>query len=149
MNTTSIADAAVAVVNERRQSQVTAQGVELVNGILDAQREVANQNKNIDGYRTELNKIVGGDITAQTVLGTDLPTTGANAATVARVLETLNKAKQEDIKLTSGRLAQAITNAQDAIAKLTQVITDKQAKLLALSADDVTKDQVVGSTATA
>ena len=151
INTTNptVVSTAVDLVNKANQSRIEGQAVQLVNQILERNNAKVAVNERIVNFQTELAKVVGDTITADSVgvsLPTDPTTMTDSQKTVANVIATLNKAKQDEIQLRSSRLVQAITNEQNAIVTIDKQIGELQTKLNALSAETVTVEQVTPAT---
>lgn len=141
INNTAVVSTAVDLVNKANQSRIEGQAVQLVNAILDRNSAKTMTNERIASLQAELAKVAGDTITASSVgvtLPTDESAMTASQKTVANVIATLNKAKQDEIQLKSSRLVQAITNEQNAIVTIDKQIAELSAKLAALSAETVT-----------
>lgn len=67
-----------------------------------------------------------------------------NERTIAKIISTMNKARQDDIACRSTRLTQAILSAQGNIETLNKQVSEQVCKLLALELAPVTTDQVLG-----
>ena len=143
----NIATAAVDAVNKVNQGQVENKGAALVTGILQLQEEKKGSLDNIKEYQQELAEIREDVINDHTVLGTTLPAEGkrnANEVTIARVIEQLNKNKQDGILRCSTRLTEAVIGAQANVEALDKKIRERRDELLKLAADVVTVDEVIG-----
>lgn len=151
MNTTNTAvvSTAVDLVNKAAQSRIEGQAVQLVNQILERNGALANENERIGALQVELAKVAGDTITPSSIgvtLPTDATTDTDSQKTVRNVINTLNKAKQDEIQLKSSRLVQAIQNSQNNITTINKSIADLQTALNKLSAETVTVADVTPAT---
>ena len=144
MQNNNIAVAGIALVNEQRQNAVTQKGAGIVEEILRLQAMVANSANNVAGHQKALLEISSSDITAQSVLGTTIDTSTPSGATVQKVIDTLNKAKQDGNAVAASRLSNAILGEQKNQDDINKRIAKLAAELLALSISDITPAQVLG-----
>lgn len=148
MNTTVIANA-VSVLNAANQTKVQSQAINLIESIRNRQAAIAQQNRTIADAQVELAKIAGDIITDVSILGTALPDAASqneNQKTIAKVVDTLNKARQGDVLSRSSRLASLVTASQDNIVALNKEIAKLQADLATLQVETVTEAQITGDT---
>lgn len=152
MNTTTntaVVSTAVDLVNKAAQSRIEGRAVQLVNQILERNGALANENERIATLQVELDKVAGDTITPSSIgvtLPTDATTDTDSQKTVRNVINTLNKAKQDEIQLKSSRLVQAIQNSQNNITTINKSIADLQTALNKLSAETVTVADVTPAT---
>jgi transcriptional regulator with GAF, ATPase, and Fis domain len=144
MQNNNIAVAGIALVNEQRQNAVIQKGRALVDEIIRRQKMVADSAAKVAEYQKGVAQIAAGDINASTVLGLTIDTNTPSGATVQKVLDTLNKAKQDEVAVAASRLSNAILGEQKNQDDLNKQIGKLQAELLDLTISDITPAQVLG-----
>lgn len=146
MNT--IINHAVDTINQQEQSVVEGRAILIIHGITALQALVAERKTRIEKYRAELEKLQLPEITEVSVLGMPLPPESArneNQKTIAKAIETLNKAEQEAVSRTSTRLAEAIVSEGSQIEQARAEIAKKQADLNSLQLEVVFASEITGS----
>jgi len=144
MQNNNIAVAGIALVNEQRQNAVIQKGRALVDEIIRRQKMVADSAAKVAEYQKGVAQIAAGDINASTVLVLTIDTNTPSGATVQKVLDTLNKAKQDEVAVAASRLSNAILGEQKNQDDLNKQIGKLQAELLDLTISDITPAQVLG-----
>jgi chromosome segregation ATPase len=147
MSKTNVAQQAVDLVNESRQSQLVQSGTAIVREILGLRASIKNEQETIAKLQKEIEAIRSSVISDVSILGHSLPSEvmgNENERTIAKIISTMNKARQDDIAFRSTRLTQAILSAQGSIETLTKQVDEQVKKLLALELAPVTTDQVLG-----
>ncbi len=147
MSKTNVAQQAVDLVNESRQSQLVQSGTAIVREILGLRASIKNEQETIAKLQKEIEAIRSSVISDVSILGHSLPSEvmgNENERTIAKIIFTMNKARQDDIAFRSTRLTQAILSAQGSIETLTKQVDEQVKKLLALELAPVTTDQVLG-----
>ncbi len=147
MSKTNVAQQAVDLVNESRQSQLVQSGTAIVREILGLRASIKNEQETIAKLQKEIEAIRSSVISDVSILGHSLPSEvmgNENERTIAKIISTMNKARQDDIAFRSTRLTQAILSAQGSIETLTKQVNEQVKKLLALELAPVTTDQVLG-----
>lgn len=147
MSKTNVAQQAVDLVNESRQSQLVQSGTAIVREILALRASIKNEQETIAKLQKEIEAIRSSVISDVSILGHSLPSEvmgNENERTIAKIISTMNKARQDDIAFRSTRLTQAILSAQGSIETLTKQVDEQVKKLLAIELAPVTTDQVLG-----
>jgi uncharacterized coiled-coil protein SlyX len=143
--TTNVISNAITAVNEAKQKAVEAEAQSLIGYIQSEQATIKRLEADIVEHQKELAKTAHDVIDHQSVMGTAAPTNpNINEATIAKVIEDLNKAKQKSVEVVATRLSEAITNKQASIKATQDRIKDLREKLLKLQAEVVTEQTVLG-----
>ena len=147
MSKTNVVQQAVDLVNESKQIQLVQAGVSLAQVILNLRASIKAENETIAKLQKEIEAIRSSVISDVSLLGHALPSEvmgNENERTIAKIISTMNKARQDDIACRSTRLTQAILSAQGNIETLNKQVSEQVCKLLALELAPVTTDQVLG-----
>jgi hypothetical protein len=142
-----ITEAAIKAVNEQNQTQVVERALGIVRTILNLQEVIKESQANIASHRKELEAISNGIIDDHKVLGVKLPAEASrneNQKTIARVIETANKNKQDGLTCAATRLTEGVLSEQSVIDESNKKITELREELSKLSADVVTDKVVTG-----
>jgi ribosomal protein L7Ae-like RNA K-turn-binding protein len=137
-----ITNAAVAAVNQLSLDQAVAKASSLVAAIADKQQAIAGANGRIEAHVKGLNELQA-DILDASKLGIVIAD-NLNGQTVAKTIETLNKAKQDAVKLAAERLGLSIDGERKTIALLEAQVADLQKALADIQPEVVTPEQIVG-----
>lgn len=144
-NSTIVSDAINAMQEANvAAAQAEARGIILtINGLQDQKAQNAAR---ISALQVELGKVASFEFTVATVLGGDLPT-NSNSETITNTIDTLNKERQDGVKLATARITTNITALQANNLDLDKRIAEAQAKLAAVKVETIDQAAVTGSPA--
>jgi hypothetical protein len=138
---------AIQNLNDANMQAAANKASALIVRISGLQTHLAGLVKTEAELKAELNKLQTPDITDVSILGTSLPTTGANLnqQTIAKAIEALQKGKQGRVMETSDRLAQGIATSQEEQANTQKNIDKLVAELTAITPEVVTESEITGA----
>ena len=141
-NVTNVVSEAIRLTNEANEAQAVSQAQCVVQSINEVMAVQGQNNARIEEFQKELLKINSQELTVSSIIGT-LPES-SNSATITKTVEAMNKSRQDNVKLTSTRLTQAIAALQDSNKFLDVRLAADREKLIAIKPAVVTADAIVG-----
>jgi hypothetical protein len=145
---TNIINAGISNVNASRQANVEQQAGVLIGDIVAARVGISRCESVIADLQKELLKLNSDEITVKSITGVDTLPSTSNTSSIVKVIETMNKTRQDSVALTSTRLTKGVLDQQSAIKALNETIAKKQEELKKLSYEEVTPEVVLGAEAT-
>jgi hypothetical protein len=140
----NVINTAINITNEANARMAVSEATGLVNQIHAVSGCINNNRKQIDRFRNDLLAINGEEVSVKSVLGTDLPTT-SNTETITKVVEDLNKGRQDEVKMKSTRLTQAIASLMETNEQLVKQLGELRVKLAAIKPVVVTEGEITGT----
>ena len=143
-NNTSVINNAVDLVNQASVSAVEHQISAIIADTTRIDREIASKQRCVSELQKSVLALNGDEITIKSALGVDALPNTQTGSTIAKVIEDMNKAKQDRVRSESSRMTQAIANEQNNIAALLVERAKLVEKMTSLKPELVTVESVLG-----
>lgn len=146
VNNSTIVSDAIATLNEAAAAQAQQAARLIIGNIQSYQATVKDNTSRITALQAELARVSSFEFTVESVLGAPAPA-NSNTETITETINTLNKERQDQVKLSTARITQGITSLQESNIEIGKKIAELQVKLAAVKVETVDQATVTGTPA--